>query len=129
VTYLYRNNTVNKTKLIARAIESMRFFADGKICAITVSLKALEECGCVLADTEGLTDYGMNIGTVETTLCITETDKPQYKVSYRSKRVNVSAAAGVFGGGGHEAAAGCVLSGHIEDVVRKAVKSVTDLMP
>ncbi len=125
---LYRTNTISKTKLIARAIGSMRFFHNNEICLITVKTSDLTECGCELADTEGLTDFGMNIGVVKVTVCITEQNRPLYKVSYRSKSVDVAAAAAVFGGGGHKLAAGCVVSGHYEDVVSKIVKSVTDGM-
>ncbi len=124
---IYRSNTVQKTKLIARAIESMRFFADGKICVMTITTKTLEDCGCVLADTEGLIDYGMMIGSVQVAVCITEQGRA-YKVSYRSKSVDVAAAAAVFGGGGHKMAAGCSVCGMYEDVVRKVVKSITDGM-
>lgn len=126
---IYKNATYGKVKLIAKAIESMRFFADGKICVISIRLSDLEECGCVLADTEGLIDYGTMLGSVEVAVCITEQNTPQFKVSYRSKGLDVAAAAGVFGGGGHKLAAGCSVSGHYEDVVRKVVKSVTDGMP
>lgn len=127
--YIYKNTTVGKTKLIARAIESMRFFADGKVCVISVHPEDLQACDCVLADTEGLIDYGMMIGTVDVAICITEQNTPQFKVSFRSKNIDVSAAAAVFGGGGHKLAAGCSVSGKYEDVVRKVVKSVTDGMP
>ena len=124
---LYKNNTPEKTKLIARAIQSMRYFADGKICLITVFEKDLADCGCVLADTEGIIDYGMMIGSVEVAICITE-QKAAFKASFRSKTIDVAAAAAVFGGGGHAKAAGCTVSGKYEDVVRKVVKSVTDGM-
>lgn len=125
---LYKNIKYSKTKLIARAIESMKFFVDGKICVISISLNDLNNCGCVLADTEGLIDYGMMIGSVDVAVCITEQNTPQFKVSYRSKSIDVAAAAAVFGGGGHKLAAGCTVSGKYEDVIRKVVKSVTDGM-
>lgn len=125
--YIYKNNTREKTKLIARAIDSMRFFADGKICLITVTDKDLADCGCVLSDTEGLIDYGMMIGSVDVAVCITE-QKNLFKASFRSKTIDVAAAAAVFGGGGHQKAAGCTVCGKYEDVVRKVVKSITDGM-
>ena len=126
---IYKNATVGKVKLISRAINSMRFFADGKICLITVTPEDLTACDCVLADTEGIIDYGMMIGTVDVAVCITQHSGFSYKVSFRSKNVDVAAAAGVFGGGGHKLAAGCTVSGRYEDVVAKVVKAVTDGMP
>lgn len=125
---LYRQNSIGKTKLIARAIESMRFFHNDEVCLIIITQKDLADCGCESADTEGLTDFGMNIGRVLVTAALCEQNRPMYKVSYRSKSIDVAAAAAVFGGGGHKLASGCMIGGHLEDVVRKIVKSITDGM-
>ncbi len=126
---IYKKATAGKVKLISKAISSMHFFADGKICVISVKPSDLSDCDCVLADTEGLIDYGMMIGDVCVAVCITEQAASKFKVSYRSKGMDVSAAAAVFGGGGHKLAAGCSINGRYEDVVAKVVKSVTDGMP
>lgn len=128
VNDFYKNNSKNKIMLTAKAIESMRFFRDDYIVIMTVTRKMLEECGCDIADTEGLIDYGMSIGSVGVAVCMTEQNARSYKVSYRSKALDVSLAALSFGGGGHKLAAGCVVNGHYEDVVSKIVKSVTDGM-
>lgn len=125
-TDLYKNASYNKVKLIARAIESMRFFNERKICVMTVTSKDLEDCGCVMADTEGLIDYGMMISDVSVAVCISEQKSLLYKVSFRSKSIDVAVAAAVFGGGGHKLAAGCNVSGRYEDVIQKIVKSITD---
>ena len=125
---LYKNTTINKTRLTARALQSMRFFKDNRICIITVRQEDLTETNCVVADTEGLIDYGMKIGCVEVAICLTEQTRPHFKVSFRSKKCDVAAAASTFGGGGHTLAAGCVISGKYEDVIDKLLKSVTDGM-
>ncbi len=129
VNGFYKNNTKNKIMLTAKAIESMRFFHNDYICIMTLTRKILNECGCNMSDTEGLIDYGMSIGSVGVAVCMTEQNERSYKVSYRSKQLDVSMAALSFGGGGHKLAAGCVVNGNYEDVVRKIVKSVTDGMP
>ncbi|MCI9031239.1 MAG: bifunctional oligoribonuclease/PAP phosphatase NrnA [Clostridia bacterium] len=125
---LYKNTTINKTKLTSRALQSMRFYKDNRICIITVRQNDLNETNCTVADTEGLIDYGMKIGCVEVAICLTEQTRPHFKVSFRSKKCDVSAAASTFGGGGHTLAAGCVISGKYEDVIDKLLKSVTDGM-
>lgn len=127
-TCIYKQDTINKTMLTARAINSMRFFKENRICVITVKQSDLDDTGCTMADTEGLIDYAMKIACVEVGVCLTEQKRPHFKVSYRSKGVDVAAAAATFGGGGHTLAAGCVISGKYEDVVDKLLKSVTDGM-
>jgi phosphoesterase RecJ-like protein len=125
----YKNNTKNKIALTGKAINSIRFFCDEAIAVMTVTKDMLAETGCTMADTEGLIDYAMSIGSVQAAVCMTEQKERSYKVSYRSKTVDVSMSAATFGGGGHKKAAGCVANGYYEDVVRKVVKSITDVMP
>ena len=128
-TEIYKNVTISKTMLVARAINSMRFYHNNRICVISISRADLEQTGCTIADTEGLIDYGMKIGCVEVAVCLTEQLRPHFKVSFRSKKCDVAAAAATFGGGGHTLAAGCVISGKYEDVIAKILKSITDGMP
>lgn len=125
---LYRSRTWEKTKLIGKAIQSMKFFGDGSICVISVMQSDLTDCGCSLSDTEGLIDVAMDIGSVKVAVCMTQQPNNKYKVSMRSKGFDVARAAAVFGGGGHVQAAGCVVCGYYEDVLRKVVKSITDGM-
>lgn len=125
---VYKNNTKNKLDLIAKAINSFRFFHNGEIVVITLTKKDMESCSCTLADTEGIIDYGMSIGSVQVAICMSEQNVRSYKVSFRSKSVDVAQSAMVFGGGGHKLASGCVVNGYYEDVVDKVVKSVTDTM-
>ena len=66
----------------------------------------------------------MDIRTTRIAICLTEQTRPQYKVSFRSKGYDVAAAAAAFGGGGHTVAAGCIVSGHYEDVIDKLLRSV-----
>ncbi|MCL2234446.1 MAG: bifunctional oligoribonuclease/PAP phosphatase NrnA [Firmicutes bacterium] len=127
IVALYKSNTMGQMKLIERAISSMKFYDDNKICIIAITKKDIGECGCVYSDTEQLVDYGMKIGDVQVAVLFSEHDKNSFKVSFRSKSVDVSEAASTFGGGGHKLASGCIAHGHAEDVRDKILKSVRDL--
>ncbi|MDR0426645.1 MAG: bifunctional oligoribonuclease/PAP phosphatase NrnA [Clostridiales bacterium] len=124
VKNLYKNNTVARTRLAGLAITAMRLFEDGRICVMTVTAEMLKSAGCALSDTEGLIDHAANIGSVEVAVCMTEQAPRSYKVSFRSKGPNVSEIAGVFGGGGHLLASGCVVNGYYEDVVDKVLRAI-----
>ena len=128
VNNVYKSQTKNKLDLIATAIKSFRFFKDNKIVVITLTRDDMQKCGCTLADTEGIIDYGMSMGNVEVAVCMSEQNIRSYKVSFRSKCADVAQSAMTFGGGGHKLASGCVVNGHYEDVVDKVVKAVTDVM-
>jgi phosphoesterase RecJ-like protein len=125
---LYRNNTIKRTKLVAKALNNIRFYKDNRIAIITITSQMLKDCGCVMSDTEGIIDFGMGIGCVDVTVCMTQQAQHSYKVSFRSKNVNVAEAAMVFGGGGHVLASGCVVNGYYEDCISKILKSITDGM-
>lgn len=126
VKSLYRSNTKQKTKLIGVAINSMRFFDNDRVCFVTITKNDLKKCGCELSDTEGLIDYAVAIGSVDIAICISEYANKTYKVSFRSKKADVSQAAAIFGGGGHKQAAGCMVSGFYEDVIDKLLRAVTE---
>ncbi|MCL2371093.1 MAG: bifunctional oligoribonuclease/PAP phosphatase NrnA, partial [Firmicutes bacterium] len=60
-THLYKSNTLNNTKLKARAISNLVLFEDGRIAFTGVTIKDLKECGCKLSETEGLIDIPNNL--------------------------------------------------------------------
>lgn len=81
-----------------------------------------------MEDTEGFTDYAVNVDTAEIGVCISQNNQNSYKVSMRSKGQNVAEICRHFGGGGHIQAAGCVLCGFLEDIIDKIVKTVGDFV-
>ncbi|MCL2798255.1 MAG: bifunctional oligoribonuclease/PAP phosphatase NrnA [Firmicutes bacterium] len=124
---LYRSYSVGRMQLVARAIQSMRFFKEDSIGIITIMLKDFTETATEQAETEGIIDYAVSIGSVRVAVCITEQEVNRlYRVSMRSKGPDVSKVAAVFGGGGHTRASGCHIHGYYEDVVDKVVKAVND---
>ena len=66
----------------------------------------------------------MTIGSVEVGVAIMEAGNNGYKLSLRSKTVNVAEIARSFGGGGHKNASGCMLFGFLEDVIEKIVFTI-----
>jgi phosphoesterase RecJ-like protein len=61
---------------------------------------------------------------VEVAAALMEVKSGQYKISLRSKKVNVNAIAAQFGGGGHVLASGCLICGEYEEVVEKLTYAV-----
>lgn len=103
--------------LRAKALSKLRVTANGQIASVTVSAALLEECGASAEDTEGLVDYARSVEGTRAAAFFREMSDG-WKVSLRAKdeRLDVNAIAGKFGGGGHRAAAGCKVSGSMEEV-------------
>lgn len=123
---LYRSNTAEKLQLIGLSINKMRYYADGKLCVIALSRRDLNDCGCTLADTEGLIDYPMTVKGVQVAVCMSQQSGTSFKVSFRSKGPDVSKIAGKFGGGGHILASGCVVNGEYNACIEKVVAAVLE---
>ena len=68
----------------------------------------------------------MDLGTTEIGICMTEQGN-QYKVSLRSKGFDVAAVAAQFGGGGHTAAAGCIVKDSYENAVERLLGAVRNV--
>jgi phosphoesterase RecJ-like protein len=94
-----------------------------------VTKKNMEECGADIGMTEGFVNFPLNVETVEVAASILEMKRGQYKISLRSKEyADVNKIAGVYGGGGHVRAAGCMLFGDIEEVLDKLSFTVSQYL-
>ena len=80
-----------------------------------------------IGDHEGLVETGRDIEGVEVSVFIRQKEEQEnlYKISMRSNDyVNVSDVCMMFGGGGHEKAAGAVIQGDIETVKQKIMNEL-----
>jgi phosphoesterase RecJ-like protein len=103
--------------LLQRSLQTLELSDGDKAAYLTVTLNDLEETGASNEDTEGLVNYGRNIEGVEVGILLKEVADGKVKVSFRSRsEVDVAAIAKSLGGGGHVRAAGCTVSGTLDEV-------------
>ena len=121
---MFNSQKKERAELFIKIMSKMRFFHNDKFAIIYTSKKDLTDYSLSRADTEGFVDFPMSIGSVEVCAALTDADRNGYKVSLRSKNIDVSEVAATFGGGGHKNASGCMLFGFFEDVVDKLVFTV-----
>ena len=110
-----------------RTIDRMEFLEDGKVTFTYITSKDLKEVDAKIGDHEGLVEIGRDVEGVEVSVFIRQKDEEEntYKISMRSNDyVNVSDVCMMFGGGGHEKAAGAVIQGDIEQVKQKIMKEI-----
>lgn len=110
----------------SRALSKCRFFCQNRIAFITFTLDDFKASGATHNDTEGVITSVIDIDTVEVAFALSEVNEFSFKVSIRTKSVNAAECAMQFGGGGHERAAGCRISGRYEEVVEKLLKTASD---
>ena len=115
---LFKKQSKARAKLHAKVMSGMRFYHDDRFAAIVIGKQMLDDCGAEQSMTEGFVDFALNVDTVEVAASLMEVRKGQYRISLRSKKTaDVNKIAGVYGGGGHVRAAGCMLFGDVEDVL------------
>lgn len=121
VSNTYRKVLQVKTKsafeLSRVASDRLEFFFNGKVAFTYVTLEDYEKFGCSYGDHEGIVDMGRDIEGVEVSIFVREIRGKGLKVSLRSNEaVDVDGIALLYGGGGHQKAAGFSIKGNIESV-------------
>ena len=135
VSDIYKRVLETKTKanfeLMRRTIDRMEFLEDGKVTFTYITNKDLEEVNAGIGDHEGLVEIGRDVEGVEVSVFIRQKDDDEntYKISMRSNDyVNVSDICMMFGGGGHEKAAGAIAQGNVEQVKQKVMKEIKKVL-
>lgn len=111
------NNTIKegKLKLIAKAIDNMEVYNDGKIRYTYVDYDTISNLGVSEEDAEGMTNYLRMVEGTEVSVYVRGKSNGTNKVSLRSgDKVDVSIVAILFGGGGHKRASGYTMPDDLE---------------
>lgn len=130
--YATINRVMFDTKSRARielermALESIEFFAGGKGSLICITNEMFEKSGAEEGDSEGISSLPRQVEGVIVGVTMREKEDGSYKISVRtSGEVDASEICANFGGGGHKAAAGCVIDDEFENARNKLIKAVS----
>jgi phosphoesterase RecJ-like protein len=122
---VYETHPAVKFRLLGRALATLEFDWQGRIAALAVTKKMLDEAGAQWEHTEGFVEYPRSIEGVQVAVFFSEIGEGLYKVSLRSKgRFNVEKVARTFGGGGHINAAACRIRGDADTVKKKLFEAI-----
>lgn len=124
IRVLLKDLTIPELKLRARVAGRLRTYYDDKLAVLYVTKRDLDDFGLDFYATTGMVQYAIDLDTSFVGVCICEHSKESYKISMRGKNFSVRKVCQEFGGGGHEFAAGCMISGMLEDVIEKVVRVV-----
>lgn len=118
-----------KLKLLGEVLARMKLSEDKKVAWVEVTQAQLEKTNTIEADTEDFIDYPRLIRGVEAAVFFREVTPRQYKISLRSEgKVDVSALAQQWGGGGHRNAAGCTIVGSREEIKKRVLSSLQEAL-
>ena len=107
-----------QNQILGRALLESILFMDGKCIVSMVDRKMMDFYEVLPKHLEGIVNQLKNTRGVEVAIFMYEMGTQRYKVSMRSEgHVNVAKVAAVFGGGGHDRAAGAEMNGTYYDVI------------
>jgi len=107
---IFDQKPLTQIKLLECALNGLEIHVDGQLAIMTLSAEDFQKCGAEQELSEGLVNYARSIAGVEVAVLLKEVGPQEIKGGLRSNRwLNVNEIAALFGGGGHQRAAGCTL--------------------
>ena len=108
---------------IGAALSTLQLYLNDKVAVIFCPYERMNIAGQL--DLDVLANYSVSVQGVEAGLFVREVEPQTYKVSLRSRGVaNVGRVAVACGGGGHEHAAGCLLTGTFDEVINRLLEEL-----
>lgn len=119
---IYDSMSPERIELLARSLNTLTLRSNGRVAAMHVSRRMLEETGTSFIDTDGFVNYPRAISSAEIAIFFRELAADEVNVSLRSRSGHdVAEFARIHGGGGHHNAAAFRLGGSLSEVVEKVL--------
>ena len=103
-----QRRSLSSLRILEKALGRLKLSCEAKVATLYVTQEDIAASGATMPDMEGIVDYARSLVTVEVAIFIVEL-KDALRISLRSKSVDISQFAKLFGGGGHTLAAGITL--------------------
>ncbi|NCO35368.1 MAG: hypothetical protein AUJ92_11590 [Armatimonadetes bacterium CG2_30_59_28] len=108
---LFEERSFAATKLMGRALGSLRLDCKGRLVWAILTRQDFADCSADDEETEGIVNHVKGVHGTEVAVLFREASDGTTRVSLRSEgNVDVGKVAQHFGGGGHAPASGCTLS-------------------
>jgi phosphoesterase RecJ-like protein len=130
--HVYGTYSLGRIKLLNLALDSIEISENGKVSLMALTQAMLNETGTQPEDTDGMINYARRIQDVKIAVLIQEqkngSDRASgyrrpYHVSLRSDgSVDVAAIAAMFGGGGHQSAAGFSVESTLTEIKNRILR-------
>lgn len=121
---LFRQRDKAQLLLMARALDSLRFFADDRVTLMTLTRQDFADCGALPEHADTIVNFGLDVSGVKLAALARETDRG-VKCSLRAvEPARVDTVAAAFGGGGHAQAAGCTIEATLQNAADRVVAAL-----
>lgn len=122
---IYDSFSIGRVKLTGEMLHAMELHHGHRVAVLYFDDALLQRCGATTDDTDGLVNIPLGAKDVVAVVLIKKQASGELRVSLRSKGdVDVRAVAQRWGGGGHKNAAGCTITGTLEDAKRTLIDAL-----
>lgn len=122
---MFETKSRSRLEIERRVMDSMQFYLDGRCAIAYATIDMMKESGAVDNDMEGVSSLPRQIEGVMAGITLREKNNGKFKVSVRTTdELDASDICANFGGGGHKAAAGCMITGTLNEVIEQVVAVV-----
>ena len=119
---VYETLPIGTLLLLGEVFQTLGTTPDGKIGWLYATQEMFHKTGTTRDDVDGFINHIRSIDTVEVAILVSEYENGISKASLRSKSsVDVGEIASVFGGGGHQRAAGCEMDTPCQEAIAQLV--------
>lgn len=122
---MFETKSRSRLEIERRVMDSIQFYLDGRCAIAYATIDMMKESGAVDSDMEGVSSMPRQIEGVMAGITLHEKNNGKFKVSVRTTdELDASAICANFGGGGHKAAAGCMITGTLNEAIEQIIEVV-----
>lgn len=122
---MFETKSRSRLEIERRVMDSIQFYLDGRCAIAYATIDMMKESGAVDNDMEGVSSLTRQIEGVMAGITLREKNNGKFKVSVRTTdELDASAICANFGGGGHKAAAGCMITGTLNEAIEQIIEVV-----
>lgn len=122
---IYDSFSTGRVVLTGEMLHAMELHHGHRLAILYYDDELLKKCGATTDDTDGLVNIPLGAKDVAAAALIKKQSTGEFRVSLRSKGdVDVRAVAQKYSGGGHRNAAGCTMTGTLDDVKRALIEAL-----
>jgi bifunctional oligoribonuclease and PAP phosphatase NrnA len=122
---VFDTNTTGRLRLFGAVTQAMTLDPTGRIAVLYLDRAIAAATQGDYEDTDGLINQPLTVKEIQAVVFFKQVEGDQYRVSMRSKGViDIGAIAKTYGGGGHKNAAGCTITGPIEELRKTLVEQI-----
>ncbi len=127
---LFEELPLSRLRLLACALGSLELDLEGRVASLTVDAAMLEACAAGTEDLDGLVNYPRALAGCAVALLLYPRSSGETRISLRTSvnAVDVESVARVFGGGGHQHAAGCTIAAPAPEARRRVVAEIERML-